>query len=59
MNTLGSNRTKLHDDDRMPFGKYKDMRLGNVPDHYWRWFLQQEWANEWPELLEYAKLVEQ
>lgn len=52
-------RTKLHDDDKMPFGKWKGTRLGEVPDHYWKWFLQQEWASEWPELLAYAKLVEE
>lgn len=51
-------RTKLHDDDRMPFGKWKGTRLGEVPDHYWKWFLQQPWAANHPELLEYAQLVE-
>ena len=52
-----SNLTKLHDDSKMPFGKWKGSRLGSVPDHYWRWFLQQEWCDEWPDLVEYANHV--
>ena len=54
-----SERSILHDDDRMPFGKWKGIRLGEVPDSYWRWFLQQYWSSEYPELLEYAKVVEE
>lgn len=54
-----SNRTKLNDDDRMPFGKHKGKRLGEVPDCYWFWFLDQEWAKDHPDLLAYAKLVEE
>jgi len=44
----------------MPIGKYKDAgaTLGEVPDSYWRWFLQQEWANEYPDLVDYALIVE-
>lgn len=52
-----SKRTTLHDDSRMPFGKYKGQRLGEVPDSYWRWFLSQDWCDEWPDLVEYANLV--
>lgn len=54
-----SNRTKLHDDDKMLFGKWKGTRLGEVPDSYWRWFLKQDWATEHPDLVEYAQLVEE
>jgi len=50
---MGS-RTKLHDDSLMPFGKYKARHLGEVPDHYWRWFLTQDWCDDWPDLVEYA-----
>jgi uncharacterized protein (DUF3820 family) len=50
-------RTAMHDDCLMPFGKYKNRRLGDVPDHYWRWFLNQDWCDEWPELVEYANLT--
>ena len=57
---MTSNRTKLHDDDRMPIGKHKGMKLGEVPDHYWKWFLLQAWARvKYPDLYEYAKLVEE
>ena len=42
----------------MPFGKWKGFELGDVPDHYWKWFLKQDWADQWPDLLEYAKVVE-
>lgn len=54
-----SNRTELSDDDLMPFGKHKGQRLGQVPDSYWRWFLQQDWCNEHPRLVEYANLIEE
>lgn len=53
-----SNRTKLNDDDRMPFGKYRDEPLGKVPDSYWRWFLGQGWCDQYPDLVEYANLIE-
>ena len=53
-----SNRTKLNDDDVMPFGKHKNERLGDVPDSYWRWFLNQPFAVEYPDLLAYAQLIE-
>lgn len=49
--------TNLHDDSIMPFGKYKGKKLGEVPDSYWKWFLAQDWCDEWPDLVEYANLV--
>lgn len=49
-----SNRSKLHDDDKMPFGKHAGKRLGEVPDQYWRWFLSEPWCEEYPALVEYA-----
>lgn len=52
-----SNRTALHDDTPMPFGKHKGKRLGDVPDHYWRWFLGQDWCDEYPDLVEYANVI--
>jgi uncharacterized protein (DUF3820 family) len=52
-------RTELHDDDWMPIGKWRGERLGDVPDHYWRWFVSQDWAQDkYPDLFEYAQLVE-
>lgn len=52
-------RTKLNDDDLMPFGKWRNTRLGEVPDHYWLWFLKQEWSDKYPDLVAYAKIVEE
>jgi len=49
---------KLHDDSIMPFGKWKGTKLGKVPDSYWRWFLDQDWCNEWPDLVDYANCVD-
>ena len=46
-----------HDDTIMPFGKYKGERLGNVPDHYLRWFAGQDWCDEWPDLVEYCNVA--
>ena len=48
--------TKLTDDNMMPFGKYIGEHLGTVPDSYWKWFLDQDWCDEWPDLVEYANL---
>ena len=43
------------DDSPMPFGKYKGTPLRNMPDNYWRWFIEQEWAEYQPELLAYCE----
>lgn len=59
MSDLTSNKRALSDDDRMPIGKWKDRRLGEIPDHYWRWFIQQDWSNKYPDLLEYGQIVEE
>ena len=50
------NRTPLDPNDRLPpFGPIADVwQLRDVPDCYWRWFLEQEWCGEYPELVEYA-----
>lgn len=44
----------MNDDSKMLFGKYKGIRLGDIPDSYFLWFLKQDWCDEWPELVEYA-----
>jgi uncharacterized protein (DUF3820 family) len=51
------NPDALHDDNKMPFGKYKGQWLKEVPDSYWRWFLGQDWCDEWPELVDYANVL--
>jgi hypothetical protein len=49
--------TRLTDDDRMTWSRqYKGQRLGEVPDHFWRWFLQQDWCDDYPDYVEYANL---
>jgi hypothetical protein len=40
--------------DKMPFGKHKDKPLEDVPYDYLRWFLDQQWAEKWPALMDYA-----
>lgn len=52
-----SNVSKLDDDSPMPFGTHKGKRLGDVPDHYFRWFLGQDWCDQWPDLVSYANHV--
>jgi len=49
---------RLTDDDRMPWGKYKDERLGDIPDSYFKWLLRQEWIDDFEDLKEYAEVVE-
>ena len=49
----------MDDNSKMPFGKYKGTRLGDMPDWYWKWFLDQEWCDKWPDLAEYARLTEE
>lgn len=41
----------------MTMGKFRTERLGDVPDWYWRWFLDQPWCDKWPELVEYANNI--
>ena len=53
-----NNKTTLDDDSPMPFGKYRGWRLGDVPDHYLRWFLGQAWCEDYPDLVEYANHLE-
>lgn len=52
-----SEPTKLNDNDKMPFGTHKNEPLGDVPDHYWIWFLKQNWCDKYPDLVEYANIV--
>jgi uncharacterized protein (DUF3820 family) len=40
----------------MPFGKHKGKPLGKIPSQYWEWFLDQDWCDEYPDLVQYANL---
>ena len=52
-----TNTTRLHDDCPMPFGKHAGKRLGDVPDNYFRWFLAQDWCDQYPDLVAYANHI--
>lgn len=51
-------KRRLTDDDRISWGKYKGMRLGDIPDWYFSWFLKQSWSSKFPDLIEYAKCID-
>lgn len=46
---------RFNDHDLMPFGKFKDQPLGNVPPDYLDWLATQPWIEKWPALLEYIE----
>ena len=50
-----SEEKKATDDTTMPFGKWQDTPLSEVPDDYWEWFLTMDWAKEKVDLYGYAK----
>jgi hypothetical protein len=32
---------------KMPFGKYQDRELGDIPKHYLLWLRRQQWVGAW------------
>lgn len=32
---------------KMPFGKYRDWELTDVPKHYLQWLRRQQWVGAW------------
>lgn len=51
-------REAEHNEDTiMVFGKHKGKRLGDIPSWWFRWFVQQDWADKWPGLKKYAEMV--
>jgi hypothetical protein len=50
-------QNRLNDNCLMEFGKHKGKKLAEIPDHYFKWFLKQDWCDQWPELVEYANVV--
>lgn len=53
-----SRSRRFHDDSIMYFGKHKGEKLGEIPDSYFRWLLNQEWFSEHGLLKEYAETIE-
>lgn len=47
--------TAWDDDTEMPWGKYKDTPLGEIPDHYFAWLARQDWIEDHVELFEYIQ----
>lgn len=45
----------MNDSSPMPFGKYKDKKMANVPAEYLLWLFYQPWAGSWPDVLEYIR----
>jgi hypothetical protein len=37
---------KLTDESLMPFGKWKDTKMANVPDQYLRWIFGEKWLKK-------------
>ena len=46
---------QLDDNSSMPFGAHKGKKMLDVPMPYLRWFLEQDWAQKWPAVVQYAK----
>ena len=46
------------DDDLMPWGKHKDIKLSEVPPSYLLWLYEQPWIRDWPQLHGYLKANE-
>ena len=44
---------KFNDDTLMYFGGHKGTKLGNLPDHYCRWLLKQDWIKKHDGLFTY------
>lgn len=46
----------LRDDDKMPFGPYKGLKMIDVPNHHLRWLESKDWIEEkYPEVYEYIE----
>ena len=45
---------RMTDDETMTFGKHEGKRMGDVPDVYIQWFVEQRWRDTYPAMLDYA-----
>jgi len=39
--------------DKMPFGKYKELDMEEVPADYLMWLSEQDWIEQYPRVLSY------
>lgn len=46
---------QLTDESPFPFGKWKGVKMMNVPSPYFDWLIGQDWSNRWPAVLDYVK----
>jgi hypothetical protein len=60
-NSKKPNRVKsskrLQDDDLMFFGKHKGEKLIDVPEDYLKWLANQDWIDQYPDLVEYLNVM--
>lgn len=47
--------SELTDDDKFPFGKYRDSRMADVPAEYYDYLRDQPWIGNWPRVLDYIE----
>ena len=47
--------TPLHDEEPMPFGKYKGTKMKDVPSDYLDWLIGQPWIAKWPRVKAYIE----
>jgi len=47
--------TPLHDEEPMPFGKYKGTKMKDVPSDYLDWLIGQPWISKWPRVKLYIE----
>lgn len=46
---------QLTDESPFPFGKWKGVKMSDVPSPYLDWFTGQAWSAKWPAVLAYIK----
>lgn len=58
-NKLAMNKpVKVTDESLMEFGVHKNTKVGNLPDHYCRWLIMQDWMQDGrPEHVELYKYL--
>jgi len=55
---MALNRTPWTEETEMPWGKHQGTPMGDVPNGYLAWLLEQNWISEWPGLHAYLRSIE-